>query len=181
MFGQCDGRQPDYLVRYRRGRHGWWILHGQTSVFNQAGGAYTADGYETVGSPGIIGAVRRNFVWERKDASVDEGAQQSCAMACAQFGKAYEPTYVGYPLHQKVGGGGIITSGLGDLGAMAYQDVDYYYGNTKKIVGTSSRANTWHESEVAQADYCCCQVTTPMKIKLPPILKTNTQTDKAAR
>jgi len=51
-----------------------------------AGRRYTADGYELVGSPGIAGAVRRSVVYERFGYATDEGARQSCAKACAQFG-----------------------------------------------------------------------------------------------
>ncbi|WP_152670143.1 hypothetical protein [Lysobacter capsici] len=128
-------------------------------------GGYTPDGFEIVAAPGIVGAVRRNFIRQRRDTSVDQGINNSCPQACAQFGKLYGPSYVGASLRQKVAGGALINSGLGDLGALVMTDHDYYLGKTV-VAGMWSRGNTWHESDVAQADYCCCQAKAP-RLTLP--------------
>ena len=120
-------------------------------------GTYTPDGFEIVASPGVVGAVRRNFVYDRTTPAVDQGARNSCKTACAQFGLLYGPTYKGYALKQKVAGGALITSGIGDMAALAMSDTDYYLGE-EVTAGIWSRGNTWHESDVAQADFCCCQV-----------------------
>ncbi|MEY4591019.1 MAG: hypothetical protein RL497_3095 [Pseudomonadota bacterium] len=119
-------------------------------------GTFTPDGYEIVAPPGIVGAVRRNFVYNRTTLEVDKGAGNSCKRACAQFGKFYGPTYTGSPLRQQIADGGIINSGIGDMASLAIPDQDFYSGE-KVIAGIWSRGNTWHESDVAQSDYCCCQ------------------------
>lgn len=118
-------------------------------------GTFTPDGYEIVSPPGIVGAVRRNFVY-RRTGNTDQGQGNSCPKACAEFGKLYGPSYKGAALRQQVAGGATINSGIGDLGALAMPDHDYYLGK-QVIAGVWSRGNTWHESDVAQADYCCCQ------------------------
>jgi hypothetical protein len=120
-------------------------------------GIYTPDGFEIVAPPGVVGAVRRNFVYDRTMPSVDQGAKNSCKAACAQFGRLYGPTYKGYALRQLVAGGGVITSGIGDMASLAMSDNDYYLSE-EVTAGIWSRGNTWHESDVAQADFCCCQV-----------------------
>lgn len=39
---------------------------------------------------------------------------------------------------------------------------NYLLGILKlKVAGMVSRANTFHEGDVAQADFCCCHVTIP--------------------
>lgn len=129
-------------------------------------GGYTPDGFEIVATPGIVGAVRRNFVHQRRGTNADQGVNNTCPQACAQFGKIYGPSYAGAALRQKVAGGGLIHSGLGDLGALVMTDHDYYLGKTV-VAGMWSRGNTWHESDVAQADYCCCQAKAPPRLPLP--------------
>jgi len=119
-------------------------------------GTYTPDGYEIVAPPGVVGAVRRNFVYDRTLPKVDQGVKNSCKQACAQFGKLYGPTYTGYALRQKVAGGSLITSGIGDMASLAMSDNDYYLSE-EVTAGIWSRGNTWHESDVAQSDFCCCQ------------------------
>lgn len=116
---------------------------------------FTPDGYELVPSPGVVGAVRRNFVNSRSTTVIDEGASNSCSQACSQFGKGYEPSYRGTSLHQKLNPTTIITSGIGDMAAMAMPDRDFYLGKDV-IAGIRSMGNNWHESDVAQADFCCC-------------------------
>ena len=124
-------------------------------------GTFTSDGYEIVSSPGVVGAVRRNFVYDRTVPLVDQGTFNSCKSACSEFGKVYGPTLKGYPLRQQVPSGtaipAVINSGIGDMAALAMPDNDYYL-NKKVTAGIWSRGNTWHESDVAQADFCCCQV-----------------------
>ena len=142
---------------------------------NNTTGRYTADGYERAGVPGIVGAVRRNYVSNRTMAAGDEGVNQTCALACRQVGKSYEfdggglPTGLqGRALRQQVSGevgsttttitNITITSGIGDMASMALPDHDFYT-NKKTVAGMVSRANTYHEGDVAQSDYCCCDVT----------------------
>jgi len=131
-----------------------------------AGRPFTPDGYEIVGSPGIVGAVRRNFVYDRSTGTSDEGnANSSCKQACFEFGKMYSP-YTGVPLRQKVGPGGrtTINSGIGDMASLAVKDRDFYL-ITDAVAGVWSRGNTWHESDVAQSDYCCCHAIAPRGAK----------------
>ena len=55
-----------------------------------AGRSFTPDGYEIVAAPGIVGAVRRNFIYDRSSDASDEGnANLTCKHACTQFGKMY--------------------------------------------------------------------------------------------
>lgn len=124
-------------------------------------GQFTPDGYEIVSSPGVVGAVRRNFIYDRSSLDHDEGNNNaSCQMACSEFGKPYNPSYTGVPLLQQVSSGDeieTINSGIGDLAAGAGIDKDFYL-DKDVVAGMWSRGNTWHESDVAQADFCCCQV-----------------------
>lgn len=128
--------------------------HPYNYLTSQLSGKYTKEGFEVVASPGVVGAVRRNFMYDRTTDSYDEAAKQTCAQACTQFGKGWGLT--GKSLRQKIGDGTVfIASGLGDLGALVMRDQDSYFGGqTTAMIG--SRANTYHESDVAQADYCCC-------------------------
>jgi hypothetical protein len=116
---------------------------------------FTPDGYEMVLLPGIVGAVRRNFVHSRSTIDLDEGRFNSCSQACSQFGKPYEPSYSGISLQQKLSATTTISSGIGDMGVMAIPDRDFYL-NKEVIAGIRSLGNNWHESDVAQADFCCC-------------------------
>lgn len=117
---------------------------------------FTADGYEVPASPGIVGAVRRNFVFDRSSSSSDEGNGQTCAQACGEFGKFYAPSYKGKSLLQKVGQT-TAASGLGDIASLMVTDNDFYL-STKVIAGIWARVSSFQESDVAQADFCCCQV-----------------------
>ena len=130
--------------------------HPYQRLSSEVFSGYTRDGYEVVAPPGVVGAVRRNFVFDRTTDTADEGRLNSCKDACFQFGKLYGST--GKVLHQKVGAGIIITSGIGDIGSLLLNDRDFYL--RKQVpVGAWSRGNTFQESDVAQSDYCCCQVT----------------------
>ena len=60
-------------------------------------------------------------------------------------------------MRQQIAGGHIINDGIGDMAALTITDYDYYL-NEVVTAGIWSRGNTWHESDVAQADYCCCQI-----------------------
>jgi hypothetical protein len=141
--GYCLAKHP-----YRYG--------GGTFVYGSD--TYTKEGYEVVASPGIVGGVRRNFVYNRSTLDKDEGNENStCAQACGQFGQLYGPSYKGVPLKQIVSGAKVpINSGIGDMAALVMPDQDFYLGTTV-VAGIWSRGNTWHESDVAQADFCCCQ------------------------
>lgn len=116
---------------------------------------FTSDGYEIAASPGIVGAVRRNFVYDRKSSISDEGNGQTCSKACGEFGKFFSP-HQGKSLAQKVGET-TFASGLGDIATGAIEDNDFYL-NKKVIAGILARVSTYQEADVAQADFCCCQV-----------------------
>lgn len=126
-------------------------------------GPFTPDGFEIVSFPGVVGAVRRNFMHERTlsippaPTDPDEGMLNTCENACKQWAQAAYPGSRGVPLKQQVAGGAVINSGLGDLAHMAAFDFDFYL-RTQVVAGMYSRGNTWHESDVAQADFCCCQI-----------------------
>lgn len=147
-FGWSADATTATAAAYCMSKHPYNVLSTQLS------GKYTKDGFEVVSAPGVVGAVRRNFVYDRTTDTSDEGVKQTCAQACTQFGKAWG--LAGKSLRQKIGDGTVfIASGLGDLGALVMRDQDSYVGGqTVGLIG--SRANTYHESDVAQADYCCC-------------------------
>ena len=142
---------------YCLAKHPYQSLLPGTDATPEYPRGFTPDGYELVPSPGVVGAVRRNFVHSRSTTEIDEGTFNSCKQACGQFGKSYEPSYSGTSLHQKIGGATIITSGIGDMAALAIPDRDFYLSRDV-IAGIGSRGNSWHESDVAQADFCCCAV-----------------------
>lgn len=122
-------------------------------------GMFTPSGYEIVTFPGIVGAVRRNFVHDRSTLAIDEsgGGSFSCKQACSEFGKHYGPLSLGVPLRQKLSEEVTINSGVGDMAALTMTDWDFAL-NKEVFAGIRSRGNAWHESDVAQADLCCCQV-----------------------
>jgi hypothetical protein len=128
--------------------------------FSNTPDPFTADGYEKAGLPGIVGAVRRNFVAARADTATDAGLRQTCDQACREFGRGYEPTYQGRALRLRLGDGRLITSGLGDMAAGVITDLDFSMGRTN-VAGMVSRGNNWHENDVAAADFCCCHVISP--------------------
>lgn len=75
-----------------------------------------------------------------------------------QSGKRHEPSYTGFSLSQKVGDGKTtISSGIGALASEAMVDHDYYL-DKDVVAGMRSRGNTWHESDVAQADSSAASV-----------------------
>jgi hypothetical protein len=121
---------------------------------------FTRDGFEYASTnPAIVGAVRRNFLFERdSNATVDPNAiTQTCQQACQQMGKTYGSTYyVGAALQRKQGDSEV-SSGLGDIAALAMQDKDFYLDKTV-VAGQWTRVQSWHESDVAQADMCCCHM-----------------------
>ncbi|MFO1049538.1 MAG: hypothetical protein U1E52_16785 [Geminicoccaceae bacterium] len=130
--------------------------HPYQTLSSEVVAGYTRDGYEVVAFPGVVGAVRRNFVYDRTTDALDEGRLNTCEKACYQFGLAYKGG--GRPLHQKIGASTIVTSGIGDMGSNVVKDVFF----TRVPPGTAtaglwSRGNSWFESDVAQSDYCCCQ------------------------
>lgn len=122
-------------------------------------GPFTADGYEKVASPGIVAAVRRNFVRERSTKGRDEGVGQTCEQACRQFGKIHEPDHQGKALRQQIGDE-FVVSGIGDLASGIIADHDFYTDLTN-VAGLESSANSYMKGGVAQADFCCCHVAPP--------------------
>jgi hypothetical protein len=143
------------------------------------GDPYTSDGYEMVALPGVIGAVRRNFVYSRTTLGEDEGNKNfTCEKACSEFGKQYAPNLKGVPLKQRLPGvEKPMNSGIGEMAELAMPDRDFYLG-TNVFAGIWSRGNSWQEDAVAQADFCCCQSRaepagsrTGINIPLPPTVK----------
>lgn len=123
---------------------------------------FTAEGFEILASPGVLGAVRRNYVFQRKGAAVglpDSGQNQTCAQACSQFGLNYGSATAGRPLMFRDKVGNVMADGIGDMASLAYRDFDYY-NNDNVIAGMWGRPLNFHESDVAQADFCCCQLDT---------------------
>lgn len=41
-------------------------------------GGYTPDGFEIIPAPGVVGAVRRNFIHSRSTTDIDEGQANTC-------------------------------------------------------------------------------------------------------
>lgn len=130
--------------------------HPYQSIYR---GRYTADGFEIAQPPGIVGAVRRNFIFDRTTNTLDEGEANTCTKACAEFGKASLIPGGGVPLHQRIFNGVstvTITSGIGDLVVGEIPDFDRVFLNNV-VAGMTARPGTFHESHVARADFCCCQ------------------------
>lgn len=120
---------------------------------------FTAEGFEILASPGVLGAVRRNYVHRRGPplaTDPDAGATQSCKDACFQFGLNYG-TQTGRPLHYRHPDGRLEADGVGDIASLGYRDHDFYAGQNV-IAGMWGRPRNYHESDVAQADLCCCQL-----------------------
>jgi hypothetical protein len=120
---------------------------------------YTAEGFEILMSPGVLGAVRRNYVFNRgpvSPADPDKGQGQDCTAACRQFGLNYGTTG-GRPLGYRDPSGRVTPDGVGDMASLGVRDNDYYLGGTV-IAGMWGRPLNYHESDVAQADFCCCQL-----------------------
>ena len=96
----------------------------------QTGDPYTLEGFEIPGSPGIVGAVRRNFVYRRSPPPalprLDVGNSQTCQQACGQFGKLYGPGW-GTALHYRSPSGSIVADGVGDMASLVMQDYDFYH------------------------------------------------------
>ncbi|MUG92086.1 hypothetical protein F7734_06290 [Scytonema sp. UIC 10036] len=45
-----------------------------------------------------------------------------------------------------------------DIASLAVQDKDFYLDKTV-VAGIWARSSTYQEADVAQADFCCCQIT----------------------
>jgi hypothetical protein len=135
-MGYCLARHP-----YIPGDDGW-----------------TAEGFETLKSPGILGAIRRNYVFERTPGSFpgnDEGNGQTCNQACGQWGRQLNSGAV--PLRYRNSNGDITNNGIGDMASTVIFDSDFYLQQPGVVVGMIARPLTYHEADVAQADFCCCQ------------------------
>jgi hypothetical protein len=120
---------------------------------------YTAEGFEILASPGVLGAVRRNYVFGRGPVGIsdpDKGQDQTCKQACMQFGLNYGAN-LGRPLYYRDPAGNTVADGIGDIASLGYRDFDWY-NNQNVIAGMWGRPLNYHESDVAQADLCCCQL-----------------------
>lgn len=120
---------------------------------------YTAEGFEILSSPGVLGAVRRNYVFQRGPVSVadpDKGQGQDCKQACMQFGLNYGAN-LGRPLYYRDPSGNTVPDGIGDMASLGYRDFDWY-NNQSVIAGMWGRPLNYHEADVAQADFCCCEL-----------------------
>ncbi len=127
---------------------------------------YTAEGFEILSSPGVLGAVRRNYVFQRLGASIttpDAGQNQSCDQACGQFGMNYGSSAIGRPLMYRDPAGNVVADGIGDMASLGYKDFDFY-NDADVIAGMWGRPLNYQESDVAQADLCCCQ----LDVSAPP-------------
>ncbi|NMG18326.1 hypothetical protein [Brasilonema bromeliae] len=141
---------------YTTATAGAYCLAKHPYLTSYSGTTFTPDGFEIATAPGLVGAVRRNFVYDRSSSTTDQGNGQTCAQACGEFGKFYSPSYKGKSLTQKVGQT-TIASGLGDIASLAVQDKDFYLDKTV-VAGIWARPSTYQEADVAQADFCCCQI-----------------------
>jgi hypothetical protein len=126
---------------------------------------YTAEGFEVAASPGIVAAVRRNFVYNRtrpKRGEHDIGQANSCADACQQWGQLYAPSYSGAPLRYRSSDTAPpIANGVGDMASLAQSDWDFYR-RKPQVAAITGRPLNFHESDVAQADLCCCHLAPPL-------------------
>jgi hypothetical protein len=100
-YALLDQSKPDWSDLTTATAAAYCIAHHPN--FNLDPAAYAPDGFETASSPGVVGAVRRNFVSTRSTLSQDEGTNNNCEKACSEFGKGYTPNYKGAALHQKYG------------------------------------------------------------------------------
>jgi hypothetical protein len=128
----------------------------------QPGGVYTAEGFEVVTSPGVAGAVRRNYVFNRRpvdfSTDTDQGGQQTCTQACSQWGLEYG-SQAGKTLRFRANPESPpVADGVGDMAATAHSDADFYLEKHRVIAGISGRPLNYQEEDVAQADFCCCQL-----------------------
>lgn len=141
--------------------HPYRTIHPETGRTSDYPRGFTPDGFEIVPHPpGVVGAVRRNYKYTRTTTTTDEGVSNTCEQACREFGKGYEPTFHGTPLHHKYGDPTTPTievSGIGDMASMAIPDRDVELSRDV-IAGIRSMGNNWHRSNVARADFCCCTV-----------------------
>lgn len=136
---------------YCLAKHPYWQRH--------SGGGWTADGYETASSPGLVAAVKRNYTFRRT--SADDGEGQSCARACVQWGNGLGVQ--GHPLRQIINNSGttmVIVSGLGDIAANTKLD------NGLPATLTAYQGNYYDpdRSHSAHADFCCCHAGTPQAL-----------------
>jgi hypothetical protein len=154
-FGTFDGSTSTGAAA------GYCLAKHPTSTLNSNRlNGYTRDGYEIAGPPGIVGAVKRSFIFDRTTDAADEGEKNTCPKACGELGKLYGGGVTGRSLKRKVNDGKtILTSGIGDLGSLVAKDLESYTGNftPQAAWGWSS---SYIEEDVAQSDYCCCQLKT---------------------
>ena len=150
-----DGMTTAAAMGYCLANHPYRTIHA---------GPFTPDGYEVASSPGVVGTTRRNFYRTRTTVtyplapgtgSTDEGDGQTCEVACKQWGLGGLPRFKGVPLRQQVPGD-VIPSGIGDLAHQATFDVNFYTFDME-VAAMYSTSNNWI-ADVAQADYCCCQM-----------------------
>jgi hypothetical protein len=158
-----------------------WVVHAQSTwseistgaaagyclarhpFINLPGGnRFTSEGFEIAASPGVVGAVRRNYVFNRGAVDfatvADSGSGQHCVDACRQWGLNWN-SKDGKPLRYRSSTTSTpIADGIGDMAATAHPDADFYLRRHDEIAGISGRPLNYHEADVAQADFCCCHL-----------------------
>jgi hypothetical protein len=131
------------------------------------GETYTSEGFEVVASPGVAGAVRRNYVFNRPQVDlsqrvpIDVGQEQTCAQACVQWGYEYagDPKLVAKPLHiRRKPGDQPMPDGVDDMASSAHFDTDFFTYQRRVVAGISGRPGQTSEGVGAQSDFCCCQM-----------------------
>ena len=128
-------------------------------IASPTGDGFTENGFETVVSPGVAGAVRRNYVFRRGLVTGEDTAiNQNCQQACAEWGKNWSGH--GAPLHVRSDRiSPPVPDGVGDLAGAEFQDTDFYTSPRELVTAAQGgRPRNYHESDVAQADFCCCQL-----------------------
>jgi hypothetical protein len=124
-------------------------------------GAYT-NGFEHVAPPGVVGAVRRNFIYDRLKRypkavpGQDDGTRHTCADACKEWGRA--SSGVGRPLHTGTSPKDAIPSGIGDIAATALWDWEFPKTKSPVVAGFTGRPQNYHMNDGGQADFCCCHL-----------------------
>jgi hypothetical protein len=139
-----------------------YCLARHPRIAPQGDNIFTSEGFEILSPPGIAGAVRRNYVFNRAPVDfspgTDVGGQQTCPQACRQWGLEYGLDSGKTLRFRASPDGPIVNDGIGDMAATSHHDADFYLQEHRVVAGMSGRPMSFHEEDVAQADFCCCQI-----------------------